>query len=295
MFTKTGKKGMADPLKNSLETLQISPGSRETFLPVRDQSIHPIMKLEPTLAGISILRKPYTICRLEPQFHAVLWCKSGTGKLVSQTGTLPITPGTRLILPAGTRYLYESESPDWELAWIHLRDKPLWQGLKKNGIQFTHETTVDRGWLLMELFQEHASKRNNLVAESAAVIFADWITRELNPVFREQGPEARMQDLAIELRRNLQHRWTITEMAKRVHVSPAHFHRLALQEWGESPHQFLQKLRMDVAKNLLATREMGLDQIAIELGFCDGFSFSKAFKNVCGVSPREFRQFRIEA
>ena len=59
---------------------------------------------------------------------------------------------------------------------------------------------------------------------------------------------------------------------------------------GESPLRYLAVLRAQRAIELLETTDQSLDQIASTVGYSDGFSFSKMFKNITGESPRDFKR-----
>jgi AraC-like DNA-binding protein len=86
------------------------------------------------------------------------------------------------------------------------------------------------------------------------------------------------------------HAWTLDELARRVGVS-----RTALAEkfrtaMGDTPLAYLRTLRMQRAMHLLSTTDALLDTVAVQVGYTDAFSFSKVFKKVVGVAPREFRR-----
>jgi AraC-like DNA-binding protein len=59
---------------------------------------------------------------------------------------------------------------------------------------------------------------------------------------------------------------------------------------GSSPHQYLVRLRVEQASDLLRDTELTLDQIAERVGFCDRFHFSRAFRAVLDDSPAQFRK-----
>ncbi len=59
---------------------------------------------------------------------------------------------------------------------------------------------------------------------------------------------------------------------------------------GVSPANYYKKLRLIKAEKLLLDTDMTLEEISSKVGYGDGFTFSKAFKAYCGVSPKEFRE-----
>ncbi|MCH2174928.1 MAG: AraC family transcriptional regulator [Lentisphaeria bacterium] len=92
------------------------------------------------------------------------------------------------------------------------------------------------------------------------------------------------------VQKNLQHRWTIGELAKLAFMSKPHFHNVIREVYGCSPIVQIRKMRIDHAKTLLKFTDYKLEQIAIECGYQSPFSLSSAFKKVTGNSPDFFRK-----
>ena len=59
---------------------------------------------------------------------------------------------------------------------------------------------------------------------------------------------------------------------------------------GESPQAYLLHYRMARAAQLLKETRRTIGEIAGQVGYANQLHFSRAFKNVHGVSPREYRQ-----
>jgi len=72
-------------------------------------------------------------------------------------------------------------------------------------------------------------------------------------------------------------------------LSPHHFLRTFKKVFGETPHQYLGRKRMERAKALVLTSDMPITQICYELGFESLGSFSWLFRRSYGASPRQMR------
>jgi transcriptional regulator GlxA family with amidase domain len=84
--------------------------------------------------------------------------------------------------------------------------------------------------------------------------------------------------------------WSLESLATVAGVS-----RTALAEkfrtaMGDTPLAYLRALRMQKAMRLLSHTDRPLDDVAAEVGYTDGFSFSRSFKKTLGLAPREFRR-----
>ena len=85
---------------------------------------------------------------------------------------------------------------------------------------------------------------------------------------------------------------SLPQIAAPCHVSPAYLCRLFRRYDHQTPYQLLMRLRMNRAAERLQNPDVLVKQVAAEFGFDDPFHFSRAFKNVLGLSPERFRQLR---
>jgi AraC-like DNA-binding protein len=84
----------------------------------------------------------------------------------------------------------------------------------------------------------------------------------------------------------------LPQIARQCHVTPAYLCRLFRRYDHQTPYQFLMRLKMNLAAERLQKPGVLVKQVAAELGFDDPFHFSRAFKNVLGLSPETFRRLR---
>lgn len=76
----------------------------------------------------------------------------------------------------------------------------------------------------------------------------------------------------------------IEQMAAQAAMSEFHFIRMFKLSFGSAPYQYLLSKRLHLAHNLLQSG-CGISQVALDCGFADLFSFSKAFKKYFGAAP----------
>ena len=82
---------------------------------------------------------------------------------------------------------------------------------------------------------------------------------------------------------------TLADIGRACHVAPEHVCRLFRRFEGTSPMRYLGKLKMKQAANRLQDPSALVRQVAADFGYADPFHFSRAFKRVHGLSPRQFR------
>lgn len=78
---------------------------------------------------------------------------------------------------------------------------------------------------------------------------------------------------------------TLSDLATSLHVSPAYLSRTFKGVQGESPINYLTKLRMRRAKDLLLKDQLAVGEVARAVGYQDPYYFSKLFKRYFGIAP----------
>lgn len=93
---------------------------------------------------------------------------------------------------------------------------------------------------------------------------------------------------------NLHGDQTLAEVADECRLSITHFARAFKASTGVTPHNWLQVLRVDRARGLLAT-DLTLAEIALDCGFADQSHFTRVFGRLAGSTPGAWRRDRLAA
>lgn len=80
------------------------------------------------------------------------------------------------------------------------------------------------------------------------------------------------------------------EVARHVGVSPGHLSELLKERTGRSFVELLREIRVQRACEMLGSSEAPLSEIAAACGFCDQSYFTRVFKEVRGVTPKQYRE-----
>jgi AraC-like DNA-binding protein len=84
---------------------------------------------------------------------------------------------------------------------------------------------------------------------------------------------------------------SLPDVAAQANLSPFHFLRVYKRAYGETPHEFLTRLRIVRAKTLLAKGNHSVTEACFEVGFSSLGSFSNLFAYRVGLSPSEYRRY----
>jgi AraC-like DNA-binding protein len=94
----------------------------------------------------------------------------------------------------------------------------------------------------------------------------------------------------------------LSALAREAHASRAHFVRSFRNAFGETPHRYLQRRRIERAKELLRNTRLSVTEVSLAVGFRSLGSFSATFRQLVGEPPiayarrwRETAQARIPA
>jgi AraC-like DNA-binding protein len=85
-------------------------------------------------------------------------------------------------------------------------------------------------------------------------------------------------------------RVTLENAAGRACLSPFHFNRLFARAFGETPHEFVTRRRIEEAKKLLLRDRESITDICLAVGYESLGSFSTRFRSLTGLSPASFRR-----
>lgn len=92
------------------------------------------------------------------------------------------------------------------------------------------------------------------------------------------------------IEKNLSENIKLNEIARQSFFSEFHFHRLFHKTVGTPVMDYVRKRRLFEASKELAETEEKITDIALKYRFSSEESFSRAFKKLYGLSPREYRK-----
>lgn len=234
-------------------------------------------------------------------FHYVI---SGTGQLMADdskgvTQTYQIRSGQGFLLSPGqiSTYVADQKIP-WEYAWLEfdgLRVREL-LGLTTLSVDqpVYHSNSKElREQMMNEMLYivQHAEESPfHLIGH--LYLFFDYLTR--SAASRSLIKGGRLQDFYIKealvfIEQNFQNDISVEDIAARCGLNRSYFGKIFRNELGKSPQEFLISYRMTKATELLKLTRLSISDIGNAVGYPNQLHFSRAFKNVYGVSPKEWR------
>lgn len=147
----------------------------------------------------------------------------------------------------------------------------------------------------------------NLIAEAAwprhgHALMLEWLARSVLLLLVRAQAEGRLADQSgrgefalfsrfrVEVERHYKEQWQVGQYADALRVAPARLNRLCLKMAGKSAFEITQDRLMLEACRKLTYIPASIASIGYELGFQDPAYFSRLFKKLVGVTPKEFRR-----
>lgn len=89
---------------------------------------------------------------------------------------------------------------------------------------------------------------------------------------------------------NISNNISVKDVADHVHLSPEYFSKLFKKEIGENVKNYMLRIKVDVAKDLLANPNIPVSMVASELGYSNFSHFTQMFKNHENTTPSDYRK-----
>jgi AraC family transcriptional regulator len=127
-------------------------------------------------------------------------------------------------------------------------------------------------------------------AIAIALVNGHAVRRRPVKIYRGGLGSGRLRRIEELVHAKMQDDLSLDEMAQSVELSTAHFARMFRKSTGVTPHQFVLHQRVERAKAMLRVSDGRVLDVAVACGFKTQQHFAQIFRNVCGVSPTEYRE-----
>ena len=234
-------------------------------------------------------------------FHYVI---SGTGTLMAddskgntKTYSVKSMQGFMIFPGQITTYIADKELP-WEYVWVEfdgLRAKSIAEsaGLTMDTPIYHAQSKSLREDMMNEMLymtQNRESSPFHLIGH--LYLFLDYMMRSSAGTNIQKGSQLRdfyIHEALNFMEHNFQNDISVEDVAAVCGLNRSYFGKIFKQAVGKSPQEFLLSYRMAKATELLKLTQLSIGDISQAVGYDNQLHFSRAFKNIYGMSPREWR------
>ncbi|WP_429103296.1 AraC family transcriptional regulator [Aeromonas veronii] len=284
------------------EIIDVSPDCREQIC--CDSLLPALAQEQVWLAGYSRLKTRYRIARRFADMHCFLLTLGGEGEVQVGDRRERLQAGEWALIPAGEPLCYQLSEPlnqqvnkgsEWELVWLLLHKDSPWDAFASHprlGCT-SQQATVLR--TLENLYAEQERHQDPLLSALLVEQLGFYLRRLLQKGEGLRRGERLALRLELLLKEALTEPWDIARMAGALHLSERQLYRLCQQHFALAPMALLQRLRLQRAALLLASRADPVKLLAEQCGFKNEYHFSTAFKRQHGLAPSHYRNLHHPA
>ncbi len=204
---------------------------------------------------------------------------SGRGIFQKDGQTHVLRPGQIFVIPPykETYYRADSEQP-WHYIWIGFTaSAPLPEALQQPVLELPGAG---------DIFEEFMRCSEREQGRSAYLSGCLWKLMSLIP---REKPEADYIEKALSfMHAEYMHGISVQDIADRLHLNRSYFYSLFRQHTGQSPCEYLIRLRLEKAAELMKVYGESASTAAASVGYSDASQFSRSFKKHFGKAPRNY-------
>ena len=228
--------------------------------------------------------------------YLLLYCAKGEGVLHIDSKEEKITPGMGFCLPPGMRHHYYAKTEPWETRWITFSGMGVEQAFSfgTNVFKVTHTKLYEKlFWEILNVpNNEWGVELRSVALYNLLIHLKKCIAIDTNlSVLDIQQQLAPITDYIKE---NYQKPLELGELAKILDITPSHLCRLFKAAYNARPFEYITRLRLQKAKELLASRsDLSIGQISLQVGYPSPSYFNMLFKRQEAITPATFRSLYL--
>lgn len=242
--------------------------------------------------GITHPNPRYRIFRETSNYFIFEYVISGRGYLEIGNRRYTLEAGDVYILEPGQKHCYYSDSGEpFEKIWINFFSDffvDVFRRFEISGIN--HFPKSDCSAYFEELYNlTKIGNRNEDICYQACAILFRIVCYIADPLKKNLDISATAAAIKKLLDDSLYTNIMIKDIENHVHLSKSQLIREFQRYYNTTPYNYLLAQKINIAKQLLLTTNLNLQEISNRLAFSDPHYFSRIFKKKVGTSPKEFR------
>lgn len=145
--------------------------------------------------------------------------------------------------------------------------------------------------LLIYLVEKYFDRQTAIYCSKIFQVEIDRQTQSAFTIFTGQkthGDEV-VKKAQTYIEENFYEKISVSDISQRFAVGRRNFDRRFIKATGNTPVEYLQRVKIESAKKALETTRKSINEVMYEIGYSDTKAFRKTFKNITGMSPLEYK------
>lgn len=224
-----------------------------------------------------------------------------SGKGTYQVGErkYELSKGQGFLIEPETLTFYQADAKDpWVYLWIgfdgHNVPKVLQDvGLNSNQLVYQCDHGQELKEIVLSTLQHAQASNSDLYFLQAQLYhFFSVLTRDvvIDSYDTSATENLHIQRAVTYIRNNYSKGITVADMSRDLNISRGHLYTIFKETINISPKEFLTKFRISRAKEQLTLTNLPIEYIALSCGYNNTLVFTKAFKQLLGLTPTQYRK-----
>lgn len=241
--------------------------------------------------GYEYNEKSYYVKRKNATSYLLCYTASGESVVEYERETFTLRAGSLLFINLANESVIRASDSHWEIYFMHIVgsdiDDVYRNFVKNQGFYLENYDGITFIENFKRLYQSCTASIINYYDISGQIytILMDVLKRS-NPT----DHHSIINQAIAYIDHNYTEDLSVNELSKQLFVSKYFLIRKFHEQTGYSPKQYLTKIRLDKAKQMLAQTNKSIAEIAQSVGFHSEKNIYYAFKSLTGLSPKEYRE-----
>ena len=227
--------------------------------------------------------------------YILIYCTEGSGTIIVQGKAYTLKENEAFCIPANQSHCYYAcEDNPWSILWVHFKgeDTKYYPLDECRIVQFITENATIRMLSLFDLLFRVLEGNYILgnfiyISQVLALILAETYQREKR--YMTTGQNKHVTNVIKYMYRHMEENLTLEQIIKEFELSKGYLNAIFQKHTQYAPMDFYVHLKMKEACKLLRMTDSYIYEVAQRLGYKDQYYFSRVFKKVVGVSPKNYK------
>lgn len=227
--------------------------------------------------------------------YILIYCTEGKGVIEVEDQIYRLEKSDAFCIPRNVWHkYYADEKEPWSILWVHFKgENTNYFPLEERKIVHINSRHSDNRMMVLFNLLFRVLERNYTIGNF--IYISQVLSLILSEIyFREKVDESSVQDRHVTMvirymYQHLRENLTLEEISEEVQLSKSYLNAVFKAQTGKSPVEFFIHLKMQEACKLLKSTDYYIYEVSSELGYTDQYYFSRIFKKVVGVSPKDYK------
>ena len=245
-------------------------------------------------------QRPHVSSRSGLRSYLFFMVLSGSGSLNYEGKEYDLKRGDCVFIDCQKPYSHSTAENDlWSLQWVHFYGPTLYliydKYIERGGQSVFSPPSMDKIQTIWESLMGVAKgidyMKDMFINQYLSELLVCIMSESWHPEYRTTTPKKQnLSNIRDYLDNHYSERITLDDLANQFYVDKYYLTKIFKEQFGQSVNTYLANIRITKAKQLLRFSNMTVEEIGYEVGIGAPAYFSRVFKNIEGISPKQFRE-----